>query len=234
MSNTDINVEGTYANLITTGKGYLNFPRWFTPTEGDRTLWVSISAQRGKAKKDGQSGRVRYNSTAYDCKVVTPELIELVQGLMAKYNFAYEAKDRPTVKFGFKIGDSYPYMIPGKEASKPKLVIKGRLFEVMWMFVNNELVYGQVHSADEGDTAADDDSDLDVTDVEATAAVVDSTEKAVSAPADSPFEGEIGDTVKLDKADPKFDHKRRFLRDHGFRWDRELFAWVRQSTSVAA
>ncbi|MCB1733686.1 MAG: DUF3577 domain-containing protein [Gammaproteobacteria bacterium] len=226
---TDLNNEGTFANLVTTGKGYLNYPRWFTPEEGDSTLWVSISAQRGKAKQDPKSGHVRYNSTAYDCKVVTPELIDLIKGLMAKYNFDYDAKDRPRVKLGFKIGDSYPYAIPGKEADKPKLVIKGRLFEVMWLFVNDELVYGEVNSTDDGDTDTETDSDDDAKASAEPTRTETAADEGDSAGADSPFDRSLEDVEKLDKADPKFDDKRRFLRDHGFRWDRELGAWIRQA-----
>lgn len=226
--------EGSFANLILTGKGYLNNPRWFSPAEGVDSLWVSISAQRGKAKKDPASGKVKYSETGLDCRVVGDDLIQLINGLLKKYNFAYGADDRPVVKLGFAVGDAYPFMIRNEQKpGEPRQVIKGRLIQVTWMTVNGELVHGSFGS---DSVDADDDGANKASDSEAQPEAKPETghsSNQANASSECPFDELPGDEVHLSKDDPDFASKKAWLKRNGYRWNRDTMSWFRPNAEAA-
>lgn len=236
MSNNDNNTpahtieEGSFANLILTGKGYLNNPRWFSPAEGSNSLWVSIAAQRGKAKKDPTSGKVKYSKTGLDCRVVGENLIQQINGLLEKYDFTYDAKDRPVVKLGFVVGDAYPFMIRNEhKPGEPRQVIKGRLIQITWMTVNGELVYGSFGS----DSANADDEGVDTaSDSEAQPKAGHASSQA-NASSDCPFDEVPGDEVHLSKDDPDFTNKKAWLKANGYRWNKDTVSWFRPEAEAA-
>ncbi len=230
--------EGSYANLVTKGKGYANNPRWLPVQDGDDALYVRINAQSGKASKNRQTGRVSFSTVPFDCKVVGDELIDVFAGLMEEYDFSYDSKTRPTIKLGFNIGDVFPTSYEktrGPNKGKTVLVMKGRLFHVEWMYVNGDLVYGQSGAPAQApeQTEAPASVQPESTETENNSDAVGSNEESAPSLEATLFDEELDDVVMLNLDDPRFHDQTSFLNDNGYRCNRDETIWVAPEKKAA-
>jgi hypothetical protein len=169
MSNQQTNASASndYFDLHTRGIGYLNRTRWVDiKGKGGRRsepfMACSINALHGEASDP--------NTSLFDCRVSGADAQEIIQVLMP----LVAAKDKDgrnsnKVIVGFVIGDTYAHLYErkvrdnGRETGESEMacLIKGRLLQITYVKVNDEVVY---HKDKEGNVTTS--LDLGVSDDE--------------------------------------------------------------------
>lgn len=140
--------KNDYVDLVTTGMGFINRPRWVQPKNGQPYLACSITAWYGKGGKEQQLFEVS----------VFGQAAEALDALFQGYPQVLDQNAGPkvTVTCGFSIGDGVP---DGFNTQKHGYVkcIRGRLFKISWINVNGERFFtaqqaenGQAGNASQG------------------------------------------------------------------------------------
>lgn len=126
MSNQNRNNQtDTFVNLITTGLGYINRPRWIDSKSGSY-LAVSIAAFHGKNGEDRTFFEVNAKGNT----------IDIISDLME----AYPNLENVTVTCGFVIGGGKVKPFQKKDGSWAAS-IQGQLVRLSWIKVNGEYFY---------------------------------------------------------------------------------------------
>lgn len=140
-------VANEYFDLHTRGIGYLNRARWVDVKgkggrRGEPFLACSINALHGAVSDP--------NTSLYDCRVSGADAQEIVQVLtplvMAKDK---DGRSGNKVIVGFVIGDTYAHLYErkvrenGRDTGTTEMacLIKGRLLQITYVKVNDEVVY---------------------------------------------------------------------------------------------
>lgn len=228
---SESNTTPKYFDLHITGMGYLNDAREVKPVNGSRRFdpfySVRIAAIHGNADA--------VNHTYFDAKVVGAQALHMVKSFEEHINGKpYLAADgttvEPKVLAGFKLGDLTPETFTfkaGKRSGETGIALKTRLLRITWVRINGELVYAA--PTDESEQVdQDNSSDVDVVETEQAKASEDSDDQAQ---AETPFGGDPGDTVSLDKSDPEFEVKKAWLKNNGYSWNPGQKAWVRKQAA---
>lgn len=235
MSSNTSNTAPKYFDLHVTGIGYLDDARVVEPKTGGRKfkpfLSVRISALHGDAN-DVQHTRFKAN-------VVNAEAERVLRQYMPQINDrGRQAADGTTLRTqvlaGFRLGDLTPTLFTHsanfaneKLAGKPGVSLDCRFIKLMWLKVDGETVY----TAPEDDTEIDQDDSSDADDGVVSGTVADNVEPENRVEAETPFGGDPGDTVTLEKGDPEFDAKKTWLKSNGYRWNSNDKSWNRQQAA---
>lgn len=234
MSSNTSNTAPKYFDLHVTGIGYLDDLREVKPKGAQQFqpfLSVRISALHGNAEN--------VKHTRFKANVVNAEAERVLRLYMSQINDrGHQAADGTTLRTqvlaGFRLGDLTPTLFTYKAdfrnkelAGQPGVSLDCRFIKLMWLKVDGETVY----TAPEDDTEIDQDDSSDVDDGVVSGTVADNVEPEAPVEAETPFDGDPGDTVSLDKSDPVFADKKAWLKDNGYRWNPKDKSWHRQQAA---
>lgn len=134
------NRNNDYVDLVTTGIGYINRPRWITPDKGEPYMGCSITAWYGKGGKDTQLFETSVFGQAKD----------VLNALLQAYPQVTDRNAGPkvTVTCGFTIGDGTPDSFTTRKGEYVKC-IRGRLFKISWVNVNGQRFFTHQDDTDQ-------------------------------------------------------------------------------------
>ncbi|VEF02393.1 DUF3577 domain-containing protein [Neisseria canis] len=121
--------QNNYVDLVTTGIGYLNRPRWVTPDKGKPYLTCSINAWYGQ---DGKESLLFETNVFGQAREALNMLFQAYPQLLDS-----QAGPKVTVTCGFTIGDGVPDGFKNKKGEHVSC-IRGRLFKLSWINVNKQ------------------------------------------------------------------------------------------------
>lgn len=228
---SESNTTPKYFDLHITGMGYLNDAREVKPVNGSRRFDPFFSVRI--AALHGNADAVNY--TYFDAKVVGAEALAVIKRFMPQINGQLSTAADGTavdtkVLAGFKLGDLTPETFTfktGQRAGETGIALKTRLLRITWVRINGELVY--TAPTDEPEQVDQDEpSDVDVVEPEQAKADAGSDDQTHP---ETPFDGDPGDTVSLDKSDPEFEVKKAWLKNNGYGWNPGQKAWVRKQAA---
>ena len=201
-----------YNDQHTTGMGYLNRARTVNPAQGQPYESVSLT---------GLGGRVDNPSyTFYDCTSVLGKALEKYLLLKDDIN-----DDNRKVMICFKVSDGRPdsYVTKDKQTGQDvrRHVIKCKLLDINWAYIDGQVVQFELDSDDDGhqtdqsqQVSGDSFADGDQTNVQSLFS-----------------DDELDVYVKLDRDDPLFMAKKSELKSIGYRWDTNEKAWFRPAAA---
>jgi len=194
-----------FFDLHMQGIGYLNRARTVTPTQGEQYESVSIAALHGNSNNT--------NKTYLDCRIVGNEALQLVTAYKDQIN---DQDSKMLVQF--KVGDCVPtsYIPNGGSEGDRRHVIKGRLLQIKWAKLNDEVILSQEADAQEPAEACDERNN-------------DASDQ-VPADSNEPINESSSqeDTVKLDITAPDFLSRKEKLKQDGYKYDRDKQHWYKQ------
>lgn len=211
MTNSTQN-QAQFINFHAEGIAYVNRFRENTTRNGDVFCSVTLGFLHGQIG-DGKKPQVTY----VDCIIRNKDVCDLMKQHQAAINNG-DQKVTAVARISDMFADE-PFELKGKMVS----AIKGRLIGLKQMKVDGNVVYSNTNSDQE-------DGVNEQPQPGAQPAQVEQPQSNHAQPAQfnqpQPVQNQQSKVIKLDKNDPDFKSKKEALKAQGYRWNREMTAWV--------